>query len=344
MAAVGSLEFDGIKVELKKYEKFISRFKPKGKDKGVTVQMINYGPMQVAGQATKGMVKQFGGTVGKMPQEMIQFPVEFNSKGEPTEYKEGTLHYFEQKTPAQNSVAAPSYKPSRIKFVSGKLRIDGNNDALILFSVVSGRNKMNSARIEELSLKEIGWSRIPAVWEVLEPLAAAAKSAAKLNTKEDAFKRVRLALTSNQVLAKQLYESQNMTDWDSYVTWNVKEKCWKGDFSQIENVLLTLADTEPQKVINLLNDTALDIRSKVVLAVNQGILLQEGNSWLWGGNADGGKYKNVPAADKLITKIPTGKGATSEAVLEWFCDFLKGEPELMTEINKELDEAKLAQG
>lgn len=338
--AVGILEFNGTQVDLAKYKEFLNSYKPKGKDKRCLAQMLNYQPMRVSGAASKGMVQKFGGQKKILCFDTVMFPVEFDGKGSPTKSTEGVLRYFERKILHQNSMGSPTYEPSRLVFNSGKMLVDGTNDALLLYLVCSGKQKENSARME--GNKEIGWSRVPAVWEIIKPGLSAEKNAKKLNQKLDAMQRVKLALSANQELAKQLYESKGHTDWEMYVNFNNKTKKWEGDFSEIENTLMVYADSNPGEVIERFNDTALDIRSKIVVALNAKILSQEGDKWFWGNKAAGGKYADKPAADKQITKIPAGKGSTKEDVIEWFCDFLKGEPTLMAEINVELDESKAA--
>jgi len=338
--AVGILEFNGTQVDLTKYKEFLSQYKPKGKDKLCIAQMINYAPLRVGGQAGKQMATKAGGRKGVMPFDTVHFPVEFDGKGNPSKTVEGVLRYYERKNASLHPMGMATYEPTRLRFQSGRLMVDGNNDALLLYLVCSGKNKENSARME--GNKEIGWSRIPAVWEIIRPGLTAEKNAKKLNEKFDAMQRVKMALANNQELAKQLYESKGHTDWEMYVRLDSKTKKWVGDFREIENTLMVYADSNPGEVIERFNDTALDIRSKIVVALGAGILAQEGDKWFWGNKAAGGKYADKPAADKQITKIPAGKGATKEAVIDWFCDFLKGEPTLMAEINVELDESKAA--
>lgn len=338
--AVGILEFNGEQVDLTKYKTFLSQYKSKGKDKLCIAQMLNYAPMRVGGQVGKQMATKAGGRKGVMPFDTVYFPVEFDGKGEPTKTVEGVLRYYERKNASLHPMGMATYEPMRIRFQSGRLMIDSTNDALLLYMVCSGKQKENSARME--GNREVGWSRVPAVWEMIKPGLGAEKNAKKLNEKLDAMQRVKLAIANNQELAKQLYESQGHTDWEMYAKLNSKTRKWEGDFREIESTLMTFADSNPGKVIELLNDTALDITSKIVVALSTDILAQEGDKWLWGNKAAGGKYADKPAADKQITKIPAGKGASKEAVIEWFCDFLKGEPTLMAEINVELDNSKAA--
>lgn len=336
--AVGILEFNGIQVDLKKYAKFLAQYKPKGKDRMAIAQMLNYKPMQVAGTPGKPMATRAGGRKGIICYDTVHFPTDFDSQGNITKTEEGTLRYYERKIPHQSPMGAPTYEPVRLRFQSGIMNIENLNDAKLLFMVCSSKQKENIQRRE--GTKEAGWSNAPAVWEIVKPGISAERNSKKLSAKFDAMQRVKVALVNNQELAKQLYESQGHTDWELYLNLNSKTQKWEGDFREIENILLMFADTNPNKVLELLSDTALDIKSKIVQGINKQILAQEGNSWLWGNKADGGKYKDLPAAEKLITKIPAGKGSTKEQVIDWFCDFLKGEPNLMSEINTELDEVK----
>lgn len=336
--AVGILEFNGQQVDLKKYAKFLAAYKPKGKDRMSIAQMLSYKPMQVAGTPGKPMATKAGGRKGIICFDTVHFPTDFDSTGNITKTEEGTLRYYERKIPHQSPMGAPNYEPTRLRFQSGVMNIENKNDAMLLYMVCHSRQKENLVRRE--GAKEAGWSTLPPVWEIVKPGVSAERNSKKLSAKFDAMQRVKVALVNNQELAKQLYESQGHTDWELYLNLDNKSNRWVGDFREIENTLLMFADTNPTKVLELLSDTALDIKSKIVQAINKNILAQEGDMWLWGNKADGGKYADKPAADKRITKIPAGKGATKEAVIDWFCDFLKGEPTLMSEINTELDEVK----
>ena len=336
---IGILEFNNEKVDLAKYAKFLSSYKAKGKDKRVLVEMVNYTPMMVGGAPTKGIVHKFGGQKAVMPYETVMFPKKTNpTTGEVMEWEEGILRYYERKDPSQHPMGAPKFSPERLFFRSGKMLIQSENDAMLMFMVLSGKNTGNQSKIEDG--KEVGWSRMPSIWRIIKPGESAGKNAKKLNLKFDAMQRVKIALIDKQEIAKQLYEAQGNTDWGMYLTFNTTTKKWEGDFREIENVLLTIADNDPQKIVNLLSDTALDIRSKIVMALNLDILGQESDMWFWGAKASGGKYKDKPAKDKTIVKIPAGKASSQEEIMEWFADFLKGEPSIMIELNGEISKSE----
>src|ERR1017187_2850094 len=337
--AVGMLEFDGEKVDVgsKPYQELIAPYRGKGKNKRALVKNLRFKPLKVVGDARQGYITTAGGTKQVQPQDVVSFPIWDDKKGDWIR-KEGTLRYFTSKQPTGQQ-GQYTYKPTRIPFNNGMLEVPSNDDALLLYFICHSKNTQNHLRTEKDEKtgrdKEVGWSTKPGEFEISMPLAASKKLGVQLDEKLDAMTRVKTALAVNLPLARQLYETCGYTDWDVY------ENGKKMDLTEIRAVLMNKADKEPGKVIELLSDTALDITSKIVQALTLGVLLQEGSSFYWGPTADNGKYKNVPAKEKEIVSVPRGKAPNKEALLSWFCEYLKGEPEVMSEINTELDVLKL---
>ncbi len=292
---------------------------PRGKNKTVIFQWLNYQPYQVLGK--KGMQTppmSKGGERSIVAFDTVTLENWKDKSGATYENIEGVLQYYEtaQKFPNGREAMAPD----RVYFLRGATAMDAEKDwAKFFFFLVHSRNVRSSA-----------WSRKKPDFKLVEVKDVKKKQTAAVSLYVKAIQAIDDSVRSPK-LFKNLYEACNFTDWDMYVSANHKP-----DYESLKAPLYALAQQNPQGMLDKINDASLDISAKVTQALEAKVLKYEAGKWFWGDNTKTGQTM-ANANDKLIANTPKGKTANMEIAKAWFVEWLKGEPETMSELNVEMD-------
>ncbi len=292
---------------------------PRGKTKTVIFQWMNYQPYQVLGK--KGMQTppiNKGGERSILAFDTVTLENWKDKAGHTFENVEGVLQYYEtaQKLPNGREMI----NPDRVYFVRGATAMDAEKDwAKFFFFLVHSRNIRSSA-----------WSRKKPDFKLVEVKDTKKKQTAAVSLYVKAIQAID-DTTKSPKLFRNLYEACNFTDYEMYVGKN-----YKPDYEALKAPLYDLAQRNPPDILDKINDASLDVSAKVTQALEGKILKYEGGKWYWGDQTATGKAMQN-ANDKLIANTPKGKTANMEIAKAWFVEWLKGEPETMTELNVEME-------
>lgn len=275
------LLFNGKPLERKDYESLVGGKTPKTKDKAVTFVLKNAQPL-----------------------------LRFTERGERTYEKggirplstsciariggvDGELTYYESKTQVQGKTGTETnYEPKFVYFQAHELIVDaGKNESLFDYLLLNSENEENSEKFGKMaSFKMVDTS---------EPIK---KKIAGTNERLMAYDMVREAWEKNRPKIKAMYQNLGKTDYADLLE--------NKDYDGIKSPIFDLCESNPRKVIDMLNSASLDVGATVTQAIERGLIKEDSTSFKWTKN------------DKVIWRIPQGRNADA---FDLFVNFLKNE-------------------
>lgn len=225
---------------------------------------------------------------------------------------EGVLTYYTSKNMVQvKGGQEPNYEPKYVYFRAGEMLVNAGADAP-LFAL------MLMAKHHETNATEAG---VRPLYRMMDTSAASAKKVTGVNDKLKAYDLVRDALKSNKPKLRSLYQAIGKTNWTELKAAN--------DWDSVLDPLYSLCESNPKRIITLMESAALDTGAKVTQAVELNILKSDTQGYYW---HKGGKK---------IWAIPAGK---ADDALDLFVNFLRNEDKsnVLGQITKELEATEIA--
>lgn len=224
---------------------------------------------------------------------------------------EGVLTYYTSKNYIQGKGGTETnYEPKYVYFRAGEMMVNGQTD-MPLFAL------MLKCKYNEDNAKLAG---VNPVYRMMDTSAASKKKIVGVNDKLKAYDLVREALAKNKPKLRALYQALGKTDWI--------EKAAIKDWDSILDPIYTICESNPSKIITLLESASLDTGAKVTQAIEQNILKGDNLGYYW--------HKN----GKKIWAVPAGK---ADEGLDLFVNFLRNEDKsgVLQQVTKELEEADI---
>lgn len=281
-------------------EKLVEKYMPKGKSKIVTFTRMNAQPFRALG---KGKTLQKMGGENQLPS--------FNRTVLP-DLGEGVLRYYKTVQDIANRGGMgyrKEFSPNFITFFAHNLTFDASKDkALFLFCLYHSKNELSEAAGE---VPEFRFAR---------PSELSKKTVQNIELEAEAISKVRELKDKNKKQLRAFYESLGYTDF--------AEKSELGEWNDIMARLYEFCKNAPQDALDKMNDAALDIVSKVVQALEHGIIKRDGKTIFWGDQV------KAEVKKRKITDIPRGKESNWQ---DWFAtNFLRSEVDVAQELDTEL--------
>ena len=289
--------------DFKEIEKFIAQYMPQGKNKSVTFVLCNAQPYQVLG--SKGMMSKIGGEYSIPTSDTVMI-----------DGRECILQYYKTSKKAMGKHGVEEMlEPSYIHLMKHKLIFDaGKNQSLFYFMLKNSKNEANA----------INTGEVP-VFRFLQPAESAVKTVKNKSLEVRAINEIDKLRETNKKHLKALYEAAGYSDFDDLVGRDITDKDWDSVLAP----LYKLAEVNPQKMMDMINDASLDIAAKVTQALTQGVIKYEGNKFIWEDDV------NVSEKKRTICSVPAGK-QDNESAAEWFGEWLKSEGSVIGEITVQL--------
>lgn len=304
---------------------------PRGKDKSVTFQKVDFQPYQVQGK--RGMITppiKKGAEKSILASATVVLPEYFDSASNSKQASnEGVLQYYEKSNARMvNREKVEQLTPERVFFVRGTMRIDADKQWSLFAYMLLRPDNVRSA----------GWSRVKPVVKLVEAKDGRRKSTAKVSLLVQAINKIDSLQTSSQRAFRTLYEACGFTDYDMYTVSDGRGG-FKPDWDALKAPLYQLAEQNPQSIIDKIDDKSLDITAKVNISLETGLLKYENGIFYWGPKSIKADAKEK---DAKICQAPKGK-QNLEMAKVWFVGFLQGEPDTMAEINAQIESVKQGQ-
>lgn len=309
------LKFNGEILKPENYREIVKRNLPKTKSKNVTFVIKNARPFESRSED--------GTTQKKMTAEQSilahdTVELNLNDVGVIT----GILQYYKtSKTLPKVGGFIEQTEPYYLHFSQNAMTFDASkNEDLFFYLLVHSKNSDNSDK----------YGVVPE-FELIRPSEVAKRSVADMDLEIEALTKLKDLKTGNKKQLRAFYESLGKMDWDEHITSTDKD--W-------ETVLAPMYDfckKDPKEALRMMEDAGLELASKIVNALNKGIIKQEGDKIIWG---DGFRADITTLKKRTITTIPRGR---SHDWQEWLINnFLRSEVQIVEEINYEisLSEAK----
>jgi len=280
---------------------------PHGKDKKVTFTLLNHKTMMRLTEKGERMLSD-GGTRALTTSTIATI-----------NGMQGVLTYYETKTQVQvtGGGIAYEYMPKYFHFKKGVIDFDADKNVPKFAFLLAAKQFDKNAESH---------GAIP-IYRLVDTSAHSKKKVSEADLMLKAYDLVREAYGKNKAKLRALYEYTGATNYNELKAAN--------DFDSILAPLYNLAQTNPKKLIELMESAALDTGAKVTQAIETGILKSDAQGFYW---VNGGKK---------IWACPQGRGHDA---LDLFVDYLRNQDKsgVLGQLTKELDkkeaEAALVSG
>ncbi len=278
----------------------VSQKLPAGKNKMVTFTLIN-APVMVRFTDKGEKLIRPGGTKPMSTSTLAKI-----------NGVEGVLTYYTSKNFIQVKGGAQeaNYEPKYKYFRAGEMNFNAEQDKpLFAFMLLDKRAEPNAL--------EAG---VTPVYRLMDTGAVSTKRMSGVNDKLKAYDLVREAFAKNKPKLRSLYQALGKTDYNDLKA----TQSW----DSILDPIYAMCESNPKKIISLLESAALDTGAKVTQAVELNILKSDTQGYYW---VKGGKK---------IWAIPAGK---ADEGLDLFVNFLRNEDKsgALAQVTKELELAEI---
>ena len=276
------LLFNGKPLEEKEYQSLVKDLKPKGKNQTVTFVLKNAQPLLRFTERGEKLISN-GGTRPLSTSCIAKIGG-----------VDGELVYYESKGQIQGKGGMEvNYEPKYVYFTAHELIVNAEkNSSLFDYLCLNSEN--------ELRANDFGKYPSFKMVDTSEPMK---RNVVTREEKLKAYDMVREAWDKNKPKFKALYQSLGKTDWVELS--NIK------DYDTIKAPVYDLCESDPKKVIRLLESASLDVGATVTQAMERGVLKADKLAYYW--NKTG----------KKIWSIPGGK--SEEEGFDLFVNFLRME-------------------
>lgn len=308
--------------QLTGYEKYVKDLEPRGKDKELTFQLTNAQPFRVLG--SKGWQHKSGGEKRIYAFDTVTLPEYTDAQGKVHKNVTGVLQYYatKQSVPGRNGGIVDNLEPKYIVFDNHVRRVNAvTQKDLLFFMQMHSENKGNAA-----------WSNKKPKFHLVEQNVGNAQKVSTTNEKILAFNKIAELKEKQPSRLRQVYEACGHSDWEIHIP---KDKRLNEHWDNILAPLYNIAESTPRKILDLINDTDLDIHAKITIALEAGLITYTAGAFAWG------EQVKADAKSRKIAKAPAGK-QDDDTARAWFANWLKGDGSgVMEELNIELDALKL---
>lgn len=314
------LRFNGKEVPAEIIETITKPFMPKGKSKTVNFQRLNARPYEVISNKGKKLTKS-GSEKQILTYSTVVMPTYTDKLAKYNEEfsGEGVLQYYKSKSVRmQGRERVEELVPTHLTFARHILLFDAAKDlSLFAFMLLRPDNERN---------KE--WATIKPTYKLMESSTDNKKKVEATNKMTEALNKLASLKDKNSKLLRQVYEANGFTDWEDHVPANGKE----ADFNSVLAPLYQIAMSNPGKILDMIVDESLDITATIEVVLQNGVLEFGSGTFYWGIKIKPG----IEADKRKIVKAPAGRTATEDAK-SWFANWLRGNGDVMDEIQTELN-------
>lgn len=268
---------------------------PQGKNKNVTFTLVN-APMMVRFTEKGERVLKLGGTKPMSTSQLAKI-----------NGVEGVLTYYTSKNYVQGKSGQEiNYEPKYIYFRAGEMNVNAGVDLPLLGLMVKCKYKEDNA-------KEAG---VVPVYRMMDISAVSTKKVSGINDKLRAYDLVRDALAKNKPKLRALYQNLGYTNFNELKAANA--------WDNILDPIYSICESNPARIIKLMEDASLDTGAKITQALELGILKADTQGYYW---TKGGKK---------IWAIPAGK---ADDGFDMFVTWLRHEDKsgVLATVTKELE-------
>lgn len=303
------LKFNGEILTPDNYRHVVKANMPKTKSKQVTFVIKNARPFE--SRSDKGEVqKKMTAEQSILAHDTVK--IELKDVGKIT----GVLQYYKtSRLIPKVGGAVEQMEPYYLHFSQNAMTFDASKDEdLFFFLLVNSKNSDNS--------EEYG---VVPEFELVRPAEVAKVTVADMDLEISALTKLRELKDSNKKQLRAFYESLGKVDWDEHITANDK------DWDTVLAPMYSFCKKDPKEALRMMADAGLELASKVVGALNKGIIKLDGNKIIWG---DGFRNDITDLKKRTITTVPKGRQHEWQ---EWLInDFLRSEIQIVEGINDEL--------
>lgn len=294
------LLFNGKPLEKKNYESLIDGKVPKGKDKTVTFVLCNAQPLLRFTERGERTYEK-GGTRPLATSCIARI-----------EGMDGELRYYESKNQVQGKNGIEdNYEPKYVDFIAHEMIINAEtNESLFHFMLLHSENENNCEK----------FGKMPA-YKMVDISAPMKRSVSLRDERLKAYDMVREAFEKNKPKIKALYQNLGKTDYVDLMEAK--------DYEAIKSPIYDLCESNPSKVIEMLNSASLDVGAVVTQAIERGVIKESSTSFDW------------TKTGRKIWSIPQGRNSDG---FDLFVNFLKNEDKSGTLDQIKKDVAMVAAG
>ncbi len=276
------LLFNGKPLEKKEYNSLVENLRPKGKNKAVTFVLSNAQPLLRFTERGEKLLEK-GGTRPLSTSCIARIGG-----------IDGELTYYESKTNIQSKNGTEAnYEPKYLYFYQHEVTVNAEkNESLFDYLCLNSDNLLNAEK----------FGKYP-IFKMVDTAEPGKRNVSKVNEKLKAYDMVREAWDKNKPKVKALYQNLGRTDWVELMD--------QKDYDAIKAPIFDLCESNPAKVINLLESASLDVAATVTQALERTVLKNDKIGYYWG------------KSGKKIWSIPGGK--SEEEGFDLFVNFLRNE-------------------